>query len=115
MVLDMSGSIMYEKPAIASVEHIVVDQRPRGGPVVVEVTLQGDQGLAASFDITPGIADRVAMAEVAAGRYTARFEMPAGTVGGPFTVLGRLRHPDAGEAVARDPVPVTIPLPELTS
>jgi len=110
MVMELSGTVMYEKPRIESVQHTLLDERDSGGPISVQIVLRGDPGLQASFDITPGVADHVAMNEVEAGQYDARFEFAGTTVGGPFTVLGRVQHADAGEAVLRDAETITIPL-----
>lgn len=109
MVVEIHGAVMYDKPEIEAVSHVLEDRRPAGG-VVVLVTLQGDPGLAATFDISPDIVDRVSMQEVEAGTYTGRFAFPANPGGGPYTVLGRLRHEDAGEVVLRDQEPITISL-----
>jgi hypothetical protein len=110
MVVELSGTVMYEKPQIQSVSHTLTDERAEGGPVVVKIALLGDPGLQASFDIAPGIANRVAMAETTAGSYSGEFTFPPETVGGPFTILGRLFHEKAGEVVLRDPESITIPL-----
>jgi hypothetical protein len=110
MVMELSGTVMYEKPRIESVQHTLLDQRDNGGPFTVQIVLTGDPGLQASFDITPGVADHVAMNEVEAGRYDARFEFTSTTVGGPFAILGRVQHAEAGEAVLRDAETITIPL-----
>ena len=109
MVVEIHGAIMYDKPEIRAVSHILEDRRPMGG-VAVTVRLQGDPGLEATFDISPEIVDRVPMQEVEAGTYAGRFAFPADPVGGPYTVLGRLQHEDAGEVVQRDPDPITISL-----
>jgi hypothetical protein len=110
MVVELSGTVMYEKPEIQSVSHTLTDARREGGSVRVTIAMAGDPGLQASFDIAPGIANRVAMTETTAGSYSGDFTFPPETVGGPFTILGRLFHEKAGEVVLRDPVSVTIPL-----
>jgi hypothetical protein len=110
MVLELQGAVMYEKPLLETVSHVLSDQRLDGGFAVLTVTLLGDPGLEATFDITPGIADRQPMTETQAGRYTGEFAFPLEMVGGPYTVLGRLRHDEAGESILRDPDPVIIPL-----
>jgi len=66
----------------------------------------------ASFDISPGIAERQQMTEKTAGHYEAEFVFPKNTVGGPFSVFGRVAHEKAGEVVLRDAQPITITLPE---
>lgn len=110
MVVELSGTVMYEKPQIQSVSHTLTDARQEGGSVTVTIAMFGDQGLQASFDIAPGIANRVPMTETTAGSYAGEFTFPPETVGGPFTILGRVFHGKAGEVVLRDPESVTIPL-----
>jgi hypothetical protein len=112
LVLELSGSVMYDKPRIVSVAHTLTDARTDGGSVTVKIVMIGDPGLQASFDISPGIADRQSMAESAAGHYEAEFDFPKSTVGGPFTVFGRVSHVKAGEVVLRDAQPITITLLE---
>ena len=92
------------------VSHTLTDARREGGSVTVTIAMLGDPGLQASFDIAPGIADRIAMTETAAGSYSGEFTFPPETVGGPFTILGRVFHEKADEVVRRDPESVTIPL-----
>lgn len=111
VLLELQAALMYDKPAIEAIAYDVTDERDRGGTVVVRVTMTGDPGLAASFDISPGVAEREAMAETSAGRYTGEIALPDTLVGGPFTVIGRLRHDRAGEVSRRDPTPLTIALP----
>jgi hypothetical protein len=101
---------MYEKPRIADISFKVSDTRRAGGTVVVDVSLLGDPGLAASFDISPGIAEGEPMQETAEGTYAGRFAFPPDLVGGPFAVIGRLRHEQAGEVVLRDETPLSISL-----
>src|SRR5882724_1105985 len=101
LVLELSGSVMYDKPRIASVAHTLTDARTEGGSVTVKIVMVGDPGLAASFDISPGIAERQTMKESAAGHYEAEFEFPKSTVGGPFTVIVRAWHDEAGAVVLR--------------
>jgi len=110
LVLELSGSVMYDKPRIVSVAHTLTDARTEGGSVTVKIVMSGDPGLAASFDISPGIAERLSMKESAAGHYEAEFDFPKSTVGGPFTVFGRVSHDKAGEVVLRDVQPITITL-----
>jgi hypothetical protein len=108
--LDLQGTVLYEKPEIEAISYSVEDDRRSGGAVVVTVSVSGDAGLEGSFDIAPGIVDREQMREIAAGRYEGRFAFPAGVIGGPYTVIGRLQHDKAGEIVLRDPDPLTITL-----
>ena len=110
MVLELQGSILYEKPAISSVTHTVADGRGDGGTVVVTVRMMADPGLMASFDISPGIVERQDLAETSAGAYSGEFALPRDLVGGPFTIIARARHAEAGEVTAKDPVPLTISL-----
>jgi hypothetical protein len=110
MLLELHASIKYEKPRISEISYQVVDSRAEGGTVVVEVSLRGDAGLQASFDISPGITERESMTEPEGGRYVGRFAFPRTVVGGPYTVTGRLRHEDAGEVVLKAPTSLTIPL-----
>jgi len=110
MVLELQGSVLYEKPSIAAVSHTVADGRSDGGTVVVTVRMQADPGLVASFDISPGIAERKDLAETSAGSYEGAFALPRDLVGGPFTIIARARHAEAGEVSAKDPVPLTIGL-----
>lgn len=109
-VLELHGTIMYDKPEIKEISYTMTDSREEGGEAVVKVILLGDPGLSASFDITPGIVDRRPMKEVTAGRYEAEFPFPPDLAGGPYTVVGRLRHEVAGEMTRPDPNPLTIPL-----
>ncbi len=108
MVLDLYGSVIYEKPQIVEVTHSVRDERREGGTAVVEVAILGDPGLLATFDIYPGIVERAPMRETAAGSYSGEFEFSGNTLGGTFTITGRLAHPDAGEVVSRDESPLII-------
>ena len=110
MVLELQGSILYEKPAISSVTHTVADERRDGGTVVVTVRMLADPGLVASFDISPGIVQRQELPETSAGAYEGEFALPRDLVGGPFTIIARARHAEAGEVTAKDPVPLTISL-----
>lgn len=109
-VLELNASVLFEKPAITRISHTLSDGRTQGGEVVVSVLLEGDAGLSASFDISPGILDGGSMREVADGRYEGAFTFPADLVGGPYTIVGRLRHAEAGEVSLRDPSPLTISL-----
>jgi hypothetical protein len=108
MVVDLYGSVVYEKPEILEVSHTVNDERRQGGEALVEVVVLGDPGLAASFDIYPGIVERHPMEEAEDGRYLGRFLFPSDHVGGSFTITGRLEHTEAGEVVLRDPEPLSI-------
>ena len=110
MVLEVQGTVMYEKPAIREVTHTLTDHRLEGGAAVVAVTVEGDPGLVASFDITPGIVDLHPMQETEAGTYVGDFAFQLETVGGPFRIVGRLRHDKAGEVVQRDAETLIIPL-----
>lgn len=111
MLLELRAAIVYERPGIVSVEHTLEDRRREGGDVVVRVTLRGDPGLAAEFDITPDVAERQPMEEREPGAYAGEFRFPATRTGGPFTVIGRLRHDAAGEVVLRDPRALIVTLP----
>ena len=111
MVLEVQGSILHDKPGISSVTHSVADGRQDGGTVVVSVRMLADPGLTASFDISPGIVERKDLPETSAGEYEAEFALPVDLVGGPFTIIARVRHAEAGEVTAKDPVPLTISLP----
>lgn len=108
LVLDLYGSVVYEMPQIVQVSHTVRDERAEGGAAVVQVTVQGDPGLSATFDIYPGIVERHPMREIEAGRYLGEFEFLGDRLGGTFTITGRLEHPEAGEAVSRDEDPLII-------
>ena len=110
MVLELQGSVMYEKPGIREVSHTLSDRRADGGRIMIEVTVLGDPGLAASFDVSPAIAARQPMVETESGRYVGSFTFPADIFGGPYTIIGRLEHERAGEVIQRDPEPVTITL-----
>ena len=109
-VLELHGAVMYDKPEIISVSHVLTDRREQGGAAVVRVTLQGDPGLVATFDISPDIAKLEPMTETGEGTYAGDFSLPPSVFGGPYTIVGRLKHEDAGEMVRRDPEPLTITL-----
>jgi hypothetical protein len=109
-MLEIHGSVMYEKPQITRVSHVLADRREDGGAAVVTITMLGDPGLVATFDISQQIASREPMTETAEGTYIGVFSLPADMFGGPYAISGRLEHQDAGEAVARDPDPLTITL-----
>jgi len=109
-VLEIHGAVMYEKPQIASVSHVLTDRREEGGAAVVTITMLGDPGLVASFDISQQIAVREPMTETDEGAYVGVFSLPSDMFGGPYTITGRLEHEDAGEVVLRDPDLLTIPL-----
>jgi hypothetical protein len=102
---------MYEKPKILEISHTVADSRLEAGSIVVAVSMTGDPGLVASFDITPAVADRQPMKEVEDGHYQGSFSFAPDLFGGPYWVTGRLRHELAGEHILRDPVPLTITVP----
>ena len=106
-MVEVSGAVMHEKPRILKVSHTLRDQRAAGGALSVHVTLLGDPGLRATFDIAPDVADRRPMRETASGTYEADLALPATLFGGPFTVVGRLEHSEAGE--------ITLAAPELIS
>ena len=110
VVLELRGSVIYEKPLIGPISHSVADGRREGGTVVVTVVVEGDPGLAATFDISPGIVDGKPMTETTAGHYSGKFSFSPDLTGGPFTIIGRLRHDEAGEVTLKDPDPVTISL-----
>lgn len=110
MVLELQGSVMYRKPAIAEITYATSDTRATGGAFVVTVRMMGDPGLAASFDVAPGVAERRPMVEETAGHYVGAFTFPKEILGGPYSVIGRLRHDKAGESAIRDPRPLSIPL-----
>jgi hypothetical protein len=111
MILDMRATVMYDKPAIKDVSHTIAERHQDEGPLVVAVTMKGDPGLVATFDISPGITDRQPMKEVADGVYQASYTFAPDVYGGPYWVTGRLWHEKAGEHVMRDPVALTIALP----
>jgi hypothetical protein len=112
MIMEVSGTILYEKPRISEVRHTLTDTRSGGGAASVEVSMLGDPGLVASFDIQPGVVERRPMKEVQEGRYVGAFPFPAEAAGGPYTIVVRLRHEAAGEVTLRDPELITIPLAE---
>jgi len=112
LVVELSGSVMYEKPRIEQVSHTLSDARPENGFVSVKIVMRGDPGLKASFDISPGIVDHQPMTESPAGQYVGEFVFPGSTEGGPFTIFGRVWHEKAGEVVLRDPQPITITIIE---
>ena len=109
-VLELHGTIMYEKPVIQTISYTFTDQRDQGGVAEVKVSLVGDPGLSATFDITPGILDRRPMKEVSDGHYVGEYTFPTELAGGPYTVVGRLHHDTAGEVILQDPNPLTVPL-----
>jgi hypothetical protein len=109
-VLELHGTIMYEKPVIKTISYTFLDRREEGGKAKVEVTMDGDPGLSATFDISPGIADRKPMKEISDGHYVGEFSFPQDLAGGPYTVIGRLHHDAAGDVILQDPDPLTVPL-----
>jgi hypothetical protein len=110
LMVEVSGAVMHEKPRILKVAHVLRDLRANGGGLSVRVTLVGDPGLVASFDIAPDVADRRPMRETSPGTYTADFDWPATLFGGPFTVIGRLAHREAGEITLAAPEAIAIGL-----
>jgi hypothetical protein len=110
MVLELRGTVIYEKPEIREVRHTLDDARPEGGRIRVTVTMLGDPGLGATFDITPGIAVRQPMRETEDGHYQGESLLPPDVSGGPYSITGRLYHDKAGEVILRDPATFTIPL-----
>jgi hypothetical protein len=110
MVIDLYGSVVYEKPEILRVSHEMADNRREGGAVVVRVTIVGDPGLTATFDIYPGIVDHHPMTETSeGGHYIGEFSFPPDSLGGAYIATGRLAHADAGDVTLRDPAPLTVP------
>jgi hypothetical protein len=110
VLIEVSGAVLYEKPKIERVTHQLVDRRAAGGRAVLEIAMWGDPGLAASFDILPGVAERAPMKESADGAYSGAFAFEEDTLGGPYTLIVRLRHDAAGEATWRETELITIPL-----
>ena len=110
VLLELQGSIIYEKPQITAISHSVADNRATGGTVVVSVKVVGDPGLDGSFDISPEIVVDQPLSESADGSYSGQFAFPIETTGGPFTIIGKLRHAEAGEVTLRDRDPVSISL-----
>lgn len=115
MILRVSGTIMYDKPKIEQVSHDLEDAREEGGAAVLKVSMVGDPGLKASFDIYPGVVEGRPMSEIAEGSYSGEFSLPEEVVGGPFTVVVRLRDEVAGETVWRDSKLIIIPHLESTT
>lgn len=113
--LEITATVLYEKPRIESVSHTVSDERADGGTTVVTVALTGDPGLRATFDIVPGLVARASLQEAEDGAYVGQFRLPRETLGGPYTVVGRLEHGRAGSVTLRDPRPITITLVESWS
>ena len=109
-ILEVSSTVMYDRPRIAKVAHELADLREESGSVVAKVEVIGDPGLEASFDIYPGIVERYPMNESSPGHYLGEFRFPDDLTGGPYTLIARLRHETAGETVWRDPNLMTIPL-----
>ena len=110
VIVELSASVMHEKPKIGAISHILIDERLEGGTVKARIRMSGDPGLAATFDISPGVVVRGQMQETEPGRYEGEYSFELEQVGGPFTIIGRLRHEAAGEVTLRDPEPLTIPL-----
>lgn len=111
MLLDLRGTVMYEKPKIQAISYTIADDRPDQGAFVVSVSMTGDPGLVATFDIAPGIADRQPMKEVDDGKYEGKFSFAPDIYGGPYWITGRLWHERAGEHLLRDPAPLMITVP----
>jgi len=112
-VLELHPAVVYEKPRIANISHSVLDRRAAGGAAVVTVVMEADPGLEATFDIYPGVADRVAMKEIETGRYVGEMLIPPDRSGNTYTITGRVRHQKAGESVIRDPEPLIMYLEAL--
>ena len=110
MVLELRSTVLYEKPRIRQISHTLSDARADGGRITIQVQMLGDQGLKASFDIGPGVVSQHPMAEAEAGRYVGEFLLPQEVSGGPYSIVGRLRHEKAGEVIMRDSETLTIPL-----
>lgn len=110
LIVEISGSVMHAKPGITEVSHTLTDERGQGGTVVVRITMRGDPGLSATFEISPDVASGAPMKETESGTYVGEFSFPPDALGGPFTVVGRLRHQVAGEVTFRDPHPISISL-----
>jgi len=111
MLLDVRGTVMYEKPKIQAIAYTVADLRTDRGEFVVSVSMTGDPGLVATFDIAPGIADRQPMKEVEDGKYEGKFSFAPDVFGGPYWITGRVWHQKAGEHLLRDPAPLMITVP----
>ncbi len=111
MLLELRGTVMYEKPRIQTITHAVADAGLDADRVDVAITLLGDAGLTATFDISPGVTERQPMSEVEDGRYEGRFSFARDIFGGPYWVTGRLRHEQAGEHILRDATPLMIAVP----
>lgn len=109
LLLELHASVLHDKPRLEAVRYELDDARRAGGGLVLAVTLEGDPGLAASVDVGPDVLTRAPLSETEPGRYAARIELPDGLVGGPYSVVGRVRHPRAGEAVRSAPRPFTVP------
>ena len=109
-MLELSGTVLYSRPSLEAISHQFDDRRRDGQGVRLNIEVQGDPGLLATFDITPGIAEAQPLREVTAGTYVGTYRFADGIVGGPYALVGRLRHPKAGEVVLRDPDPITIAL-----
>ena len=95
MVVDLYGSIVYEKPSILAISHTLDDSRRNGGAAVVRVSIEGDPGLVATFDIYPGMVARHPMTEGEAGRYIGEFRFPPDDVGGSFSITTESRGTDS--------------------
>ena len=103
--------VFFFSPTELLAEQRRPDQLLRVGGLVVTGSLVRGESETATFDITPEMADRQPMREGPDGTYSARYAFPAGVVGGPYTVTGRLSHSDAGDVVRQDPASLTVPLP----
>lgn len=110
LVLELHTAVMYDKPRIDAITYEVSDARAEGGDVVLRVTVAGDAGLQATFDVSPGVVDHEPMQEARDGNYEGLYRFPAGLVGGPYTVVGRLMHEKAGEVIrsAADPLIISL-------
>jgi outer membrane protein OmpA-like peptidoglycan-associated protein len=108
--MDISREVHYEQPTISSVSHRLL-QTPEGDNAgIVEITISGDPGLQATFDVAD-LAQGVPLEEAPEGGfYSGRFRIRADQAG-TYPVLGRLTHPQAGTVSQLSSTPLVIKKP----
>jgi outer membrane protein OmpA-like peptidoglycan-associated protein len=99
--LEMTREVVVSEPGLTAIELEPagrLDTRDRGHEI--DVTLHGDPGLEASFQV-PGRIESAALTETAPGVYSGSFEVQRGEVG-DVKVVGTLLHRPSGGRATRE-------------